>query len=142
MSHPIPFEQRGDDSPQSINNAGESSPTNEVQTPRRRRFSVAYKRRFLAEIDAAQHGNKGLILRREGLTHAHLQAWRIQLRRGRLEGRDPEQPSKAELKQQLVELQRENARLKAEAEKQQIIFEYQRRLATLLGETRPPEIPS
>jgi len=44
--------------------------------PRRRRFTVQYKLRVLAETDAAPPGSIAAILRREGLYSSHLDAFR------------------------------------------------------------------
>jgi transposase-like protein len=44
--------------------------------PRRRSFSAEYKARILAEYDTAPHGERGVILRREGLYDTHLIGWR------------------------------------------------------------------
>jgi len=44
--------------------------------PKRRVFTVEYKARILAEYDAAEHGRRGEILRREGLYSSHLIDWR------------------------------------------------------------------
>lgn len=35
--------------------------------PKRRTFTAAYKLRMVEEYDAAEHGEKGALLRREGL---------------------------------------------------------------------------
>ena len=43
---------------------------------RRRRFSDAFKRRVLEEVDRARPGEIGLILRREGLYSSQLAEWR------------------------------------------------------------------
>jgi transposase-like protein len=143
MSQPIPINRgSGDGSPQSLTNGGGPSPSTEVQIKPRRRFTAAYKRRILDEAAAAPHGGVGLILRRENLTHAHLQTWRQQLRKGVLVDLRPDRPSKTELERENHELKRENAKLKAEAEKLGIIVEYQKRLAKLLGEPKIPETPS
>ena len=61
------------------------SDSNEVVTdPRlekrtRRRFSVAEKKRLLAEADALGHGDKGAWLRRKGLYAGQLSNWRKEL---------------------------------------------------------------
>lgn len=61
------------------------SDSNEVITdPRlekrtRRRFSVAEKKRLLAEADALPHGEKGAWLRRKGLYAGQLSTWRKDL---------------------------------------------------------------
>ena len=44
--------------------------------PKRRVFTAEYKARILAEYDAAEHGQRGAILRREGLYSSHLIDWR------------------------------------------------------------------
>ena len=44
--------------------------------PKRRVFTQEYKARILAEYDAADHGQRGAILRREGLYSSHLIDWR------------------------------------------------------------------
>ena len=44
--------------------------------PRRRTFSAEYKLAVLAEYDAAPDGEKGSILRREGLYSSHVTEWR------------------------------------------------------------------
>ena len=43
---------------------------------RRRSFTAAYKLEVLAAYDAAGPGEKGAILRREGLYSSHLAGWR------------------------------------------------------------------
>ena len=43
---------------------------------RRRRFTAQYKLEVLAAYDAAAQGEKGAILRREGLYSSHIVEWR------------------------------------------------------------------
>ena len=50
--------------------------TEVVGVATRRAFSDAYKRRILEEVDRAQPGEIGLILRREGLYSSQLATWR------------------------------------------------------------------
>jgi transposase-like protein len=47
--------------------------------PKRRAFSAEYKARILAEYDGAGHGQRGAILRREGLFSSHVIDWRRSL---------------------------------------------------------------
>nr|WP_240895026.1 transposase [Kineococcus siccus] len=47
-----------------------------AERPRRRSFTAEYKARILAEYDAAPRGQRGAILRREGLYDTHLIHWR------------------------------------------------------------------
>jgi len=44
--------------------------------PKRRTFTAEYKTQILAEYDAADHGERGAILRREGLYSSHITEWR------------------------------------------------------------------
>lgn len=44
--------------------------------PKRRTFTAEYKAGILAEYDAADRGERGAILRREGLYSSHIVEWR------------------------------------------------------------------
>ena len=44
--------------------------------PKRRTFTAEYKAQILSEYDAADHGERGAILRREGLYSSHITEWR------------------------------------------------------------------
>jgi transposase len=46
--------------------------------PKRRTFSAEYKARIIAEYEAAEHGGKGEICRREGLYDTTVNRWRRQ----------------------------------------------------------------
>jgi len=50
--------------------------TPRADRPKRRTFTAEYKARILAEYDAADHGERGAILRREGLYSSHMVDWR------------------------------------------------------------------
>lgn len=43
--------------------------------PSRRTFTAEYKTRILTEYESAAHGDKGAVLRREGLFHSHVREW-------------------------------------------------------------------
>ena len=43
--------------------------------PARRSFTAEYKARVVAEYEAAPHGEKSAVLRREGLFHSHVKEW-------------------------------------------------------------------
>jgi transposase len=43
--------------------------------PVRRSFTAAYRLAILAEYEAAPRGEKGAVLRREGLYHSHIKEW-------------------------------------------------------------------
>ena len=50
--------------------------TPRADQPKRRMFTAEYKARILAEYDAADRGERGAILRREGLYSSHIIEWR------------------------------------------------------------------
>src|SRR3954463_16063024 len=50
--------------------------TPRADRPRRRTFTAEYKLKILAEYDVAEPGEKGALLRREGLYSSHLGEWR------------------------------------------------------------------
>lgn len=52
--------------------------------PKRRSFTHAYKLRILEEYDTAPAGEKGALLRREGLYDSSIQLWRKQRDSGEL----------------------------------------------------------
>ncbi|GGS50205.1 transposase [Planobispora rosea] len=88
--------------------------------PKRRHFSAEYKLRIVAEYDAAPPGEKGAILRREGLYDSSIQLWRRQRDEGALKGVSREKQvasgemarQRAKEKAEREKLERENARLK------------------------------
>lgn len=112
----------------------ESSKANPEVQPKaqRRRFTVEYKRRIVAEAEQCQHGELGSLLRREGLTYAQIGKWRIACAEGTLgKKRGPvANPKRAEIRR----LEAENARLKRQLERAEHIIEAQKKLARLLEE--------
>jgi len=105
----------------------------------RRRFTAEYKRRVLQEADAcSKSGELGALLRREGLYSSHLAAWRAARSRGELAGlaprkRGPKVQPPDPRDQRIAELERENRRLQARAERAEALVEVQKKLAQLLG---------
>lgn len=100
--------------------------------PERRRFNAEYKRRIVLEAEACKHGELGSLLRREGLTYAQIQQWRKAHAEGTLgKKRGPvANPNRAEMRR----LEAENARLKRQLERAELIIEAQKKLARLLEE--------
>ena len=67
--------------------AGRERPDPEVpERARRRTFTAEYKLEILAAYDAAPDGEKGALLRREGLYSSHIVAWRRARDAGALAG--------------------------------------------------------
>jgi transposase len=105
----------------------------------RRRFSAEYKLRILKEADTCTRpGEIGALLRREGLYSSLLSAWRIARDRGELAGlssrkRGPKAKVRDGRDKRIAELERENRRLKARAERAEALVEVQKKLSQLLG---------
>ena len=113
-----------------------------VVKAQRRRFTAEYKRRMLQEADACtQRGEVGALLRREGLYSSHLTTWRQQRQRGELQGLTPAKRGRKADPQaaELLRLQRETERLKAQLARAELIIEVQKKVSQLLG---LPEIPT
>lgn len=90
------------------------SESDRVARPVRRRFSAEFKARVVAEYDAAlDPGERGAILRREGLYDSHIQKWRAALQEGRLRDTPVAGTGAGKVSRQAV-LEAENARLRAE----------------------------
>jgi transposase len=84
--------------------------------PRRRTFTAGYKLAIVAEYDAAESGEKGAILRREGLYSSHVVEWRRARDAGALAGL-AEQPRTLKCSPEQAEIDRLKARAeRAEAE--------------------------
>ena len=115
-----------------------SFPDPEV-TPKakRRSFSAPYKKKILAEVEAASgSGSIGEILRREGIYSSTLTGWRkerdaaadsaFSQKRGPEAKRNP-------LTAENEKLRRRNQRLEEELRKAEIIIDVQKKLSLLLG---------
>ena len=101
---------------------------------RRRTFTAKYKLEVLAAYDAAPEGEKGAVLRREGLYSSHITAWRKARDAGALAGlaaprgrkrRDP-------VAEQIARLQAEKQRLEQELAKTRAVVDVQAKLHALL----------
>jgi transposase len=57
-----------------------------AERPRQRTFTAEFKAAIVAEYDAAGSGEKGAILRREGLYSSHVTEWRRARDAGALAG--------------------------------------------------------
>jgi transposase len=122
------------------NEAGMADPE-VVPQAQRRRYGAAYKLRILVEADACRvPGEIGALLRREGLYSSHLWRWRREREKGKLDGLKPEKRGrkpvgKAELRQEIEQLQRDKERLEARLVQAETIIEVQKKLSQLLGLT-------
>jgi hypothetical protein len=106
---------------------------------RRRQFTAEYKRKFLREYAASPKGERGSLLRREGLYSSHIDAWRKQQGAGELAGLTPKRRGRRATKRR-DEIALENERLRrqlARAEHQlaraQKVIEVQKKISEILG---------
>src|SRR4051812_44280818 len=116
---------------------------------RRRTFTAKYKLEILAAYDGAPDGEKGALLRREGLYSSHIVAWRRAPDAGALAGlavprgrkrRDPQA-------QRIARPEREKRQLEQELAKTPFVVDVQAKLHALLetlsesADTEPRSTP-
>jgi transposase-like protein len=101
---------------------------------RRRTFTAQYKLDVLAAYDAAGPGEKGAILRREGLYSSHVVDWRRSRDRGSLAGpaRPRGRPAADPRDAQIARLQKDKAQLEQELAKARFVVDVQSKLQALL----------
>jgi transposase-like protein len=115
----------------------------------RRTFTAQYKLDIVAEYDAAPDGEKGAVLRREGLYSSHIVDWRRARDAGALAGLKAPRGRKARDRQadQIARLEAEKKRLEQELAKARFVIDVQGKLHALLetlsesGDTEPRSKP-
>jgi transposase-like protein len=136
--------------PGRVADARQDRPDPEVpERARRRRFTAQYKLDVLAAYDAAAQGEKGAILRREGLYSSHIVEWRRARESGALAGlgRPRGRPAADPRDAQISRLQKENQQLGQELAKARFVVEVQAKLQALLetlsegADTEPKSTP-
>ena len=102
----------------------------------RRRFAPEYKARILAEYERLVDGEKGALLRREGLYSSLITEWRKQAARGAAEGLAKKRgrlgPDAKD--RQIAKLAADNERLRAELATKDKVIEVQGKVSALLEE--------
>ena len=102
----------------------------------RRRFPAEYKAKILAEYERLADGEKGALLRREGLYSSLISEWRKRAAAGAVEGlakkRGRSGPDAKD--RRIARLEAENERLRAELEKKDKVIEVQGKVSALLEE--------
>ena len=130
-------------------NAGNGKPILNVPDPevtpkaKRRTFSAEYKLRILDQAAACRnYGERGALLRREGLYASHLTHWRRELRNGALAGLRPKKrgPKLDPLAFENTTLRRQLAQVQAQLERAEMIIEIQKKISLVLG--LPPPYPT
>lgn len=131
--------------PGQVDGAGTRRPDPEVpERAKRRTFTAQYKLDIVAEYDAAPDGEKGAVLRREGLYSSHIVEWRRARDAGALAGLKAPRGRKPQDKrdEQIAQLEAEKKRLEQELAKARFVVEVQAKLHALLetiSESEKPE---
>src|SRR5450755_2501126 len=100
---------------------------------RRRTFTAKYKLRILAEYAAADDGEKGALLRREGLYSSHIVVWRRARDTGALAGLTaPRGRPRNDAAAQIGRLQAEKKQLELDFAKSRFLVVVQAKLHALL----------
>jgi transposase len=125
----------GMEDPGRVAGAETQRPDPEVpERARRRTFTAKYKLEVLAAYDAAPDGEKGAVLRREGLYSSHITEWRKARDVGALAGlaaprgrkrRDPQA-------ERITQLETEKQQLEQELAKTRFVVDVQAKLHALL----------
>jgi transposase len=110
-------ERRGRD--ESSSSSGPWAADGPSPRPSRRSFSSEYKLAIVAEYEAAPNGEKGAVLRREGLYSSHVIEWARARDAGALEGvsdarQSPKRPKRSADTVELEQLRARNAKLEAQ----------------------------
>ena len=125
----------GIEDPGLVDGAGRRRPDPEVpERAKRRTFTAQYKADIVAEYDAAPDGEKGAVLRREGLYSSHIVEWRKARDAGALAGLTAPRGRKPRDKQaeKIAELEAETKRLEQELAKARFVMDVQGKLHVLL----------
>lgn len=107
-----------------------------VPKAKRRQFSGKYKLRLLNEYEACiKPGEKGALLRREGLYSSHITSWRRQRECDQLDGLKSKKrgSKKNTLTTEIAKLKRENERLSKRLEQAELIIDVQKKVSQILG---------
>ncbi|WP_148088765.1 transposase [Saccharothrix texasensis] len=124
------------------------TPADPAARPSRRTFTAEYKLALVAEYENAPNGEKGAILRREGLYSSHVIEWTRARDAGRL-GSGPAEPAEPRRKSteqiELERLRRQNAKLTSDLAKTRMALDIMGKAHALLeelsgstDEDRPP----
>jgi transposase len=111
----------------------------------RRKFTADYKLRILKEAESCQHpGQRGVLLRREGLYSSHLTTWRRQAERGTLQALSPQKrgptPHKPNpLVKRVATLEKENQHLRHQLKQAETIIEVQKKISEILHGSPEPK---
>jgi transposase-like protein len=102
--------------------------------PQRRRFSAEYKQTILAEYEAAPDGEKGSVLRREGLYSSQITEWRLARDAGALGGLEPglRKPKRSATEVELEKLKAKHKRTELELARTRMALDIMGKASALL----------
>ena len=107
------------------------------ERPRRRSFTADYKLAILDELDGCVgDGDKGAVIRREGLYSSHIAEWRRARDAGALAGLAPRARGRKVTAEQaeLARVRRRAERAEADLAKAKLVIEIQGKASELLGQ--------
>lgn len=110
----------------------------DLTSPKRRKYSVEYKLRILAEVEAASlPGQVAAVLRREGLYSSNLTRWREQREAGLLNALAPVKPGpkareRHPLEGRVHELEKEKRALERKLKRAEWLLEISKKGAELM----------
>jgi transposase-like protein len=110
----------------------------ELNRPKRRKYSVDYKLKVLAEADACtQPGQVAALLRREGLYSSNLTRWREQREAGLLDALAPVKPGpksreRHPLEGRVHQLEKENRALERKLKRAEWLLEVSKKASELM----------
>ncbi len=114
-----------------------------INNKKRRNITAKFKLRILDELDnTTVPGEKGAILRREGLYSSQITDWRRQRELGALTALGKSRGRKKQLtpeQEKLRQLEKENARLKAKLNQAEVIIDIQKKVSQIFGITLPTD---
>lgn len=105
---------------------GDGVVTPRADRPKRRTFTAEYKAQIVAEYDAADHGERGVILRREGLYSSHITEWRKAAQAGAAAALGPKSKDRRD---------KEIEQLRARAEKAEAELQRTKAVLDIVGKT-------
>jgi transposase len=128
----------------SVNDAARPNPE-VLATARRRRFTAEYKAAVLREYDATLRGQRGALLRREGLYASHISNWEAERDKRELKALAPQKRGPKPQPQpdpEVVTLRKQVARLEHQLRYAEKVIEVQKKISELLGveQTLPDDL--
>lgn len=110
-----------------------------LEKPKRRRYTAQYKKRILEELDSfTKPGQKGALLRREGLYSSTVANWRKQRNEAgfaslKPKKRGPKSCKNPSEQKRIKELERENRKLQKKLDRANLLLDIQKKISQLTG---------